>query len=443
MNTPYPIYPSQTDAFKNIAKSFASLIAKESKTKAVSAFKRNDWLAQSLGYKGHSDLLQSTQFRKQGDQAEPLRLFVHESIRTAISQTFSSKMPDIAPLIIEKAIWIMKDAEVVLSNVHPVAKLPMIFDEGSQYLSGSFSKIRDQVNASMTRKNCLPVLKLDLSELPYKVYAFLEEHSALMKVLKVAANRQDVELIYLEPDGYKFTSNWKIRASLDTWGAETIPADVLNDWCVFRDWLLQFNHVGRTHISERLKDHIFTTYHTQSRECTDENLYGDLNTQDKNLLIVLKDPKRLMNDESLLIDSRAGLSINSKLTTEIFEMDAHEQGSNNQRGWTIDRVFEDEVIEHYERIQSGYAFRLKGMSTVVKVILTPNAETGMVDYCLSHYIDTPEQMSKYVPSRQSGDYLEYALQRAVAAITEFHHIALNNGHIPDDSWLIENSYFNV
>lgn len=120
-------------------------------------------------------------------------------------------------------------------------------------------------------------------------------------------------------------------------------------------------------------------------------------------------------------------------------MIAGEKGSNNQRGWTIDGVFENEAIEHYEPIQSGYAFRLKGMSTVVTVTLTPNAETGWVDYKLSHYIKTPEQMSKYVPSRQSGDYLEYALQRGVTTITDFYKIAVRNGHIPEDSWLIANS----
>ncbi|MFI3276700.1 hypothetical protein [Vibrio sp.] len=79
------------------------------------------------------------------------------------------------------------------------------------------------------------------------------------------------------------------------------------------------------------------------------------------------------------------------------------------------------------------------MSTVVTVTLTPNAETGWVDYKLSHYINTPEQMSKYVPNRQSGDYLEYALLRGVTTITDFYKIAVRNGHIPDDSWLIANS----
>lgn len=442
MDTPYPIYPSQTDAFKNIAKSFASLIAKESKTKVLSAFKRNDWLAQSLGYKGHADLLRLTQFRKQADQGEPLRCFLHESIRTAINQTFSSKMPDIPPQIIERASLEMKDAEVVLSNTHPEAKLPMMLDEGSKYLSGSFEKIRDEINAAATRKNYVPVLKLDFSELPFNVYAVLMEHSAL-KAFKVDPNRRDVELIYLKPKGDTSSSNWKIRASLDVWGAETIPADVLNDWCVFRDWLLQFNLVGRTHISERLKDHRFITFHTQSHpEYTLENLYGDLNSEeDKNLLYALLNPnKRLMSDESSRIDSRGnGFNSTLKYSSEILKMIAGEKGSNNQRGWTIDGVFENEAIEHYEPIQSGYAFRLKGMSTVVTVTLTPNAETGWVDYKLSHYIKTPEQMSKYVPSRQSGDYLEYALQRGVTTITDFYKIAVRNGHIPDDSWLIANS----
>lgn len=51
-------------------------------------------------------------------------------------------MPDIPPQIIERASLEMKDAEVVLSNAHPEAKLPMMLDEGSKYLSGSFEKIR-------------------------------------------------------------------------------------------------------------------------------------------------------------------------------------------------------------------------------------------------------------------------------------------------------------
>jgi hypothetical protein len=37
-----------------------------------------------------------------------------------------------------------------LSNAHPEAKLPMMLDEGSKYLSGSFEKIRDEINAAAT-----------------------------------------------------------------------------------------------------------------------------------------------------------------------------------------------------------------------------------------------------------------------------------------------------
>ncbi|WP_434566064.1 hypothetical protein QFW85_14775 [Vibrio chagasii] len=55
-NPKYPVYLSQLKQFKESAKQFADLISDESEPPPISAFKRNDWLSQALGHKGHSDL---------------------------------------------------------------------------------------------------------------------------------------------------------------------------------------------------------------------------------------------------------------------------------------------------------------------------------------------------------------------------------------------------
>tara|TARA_Y100001970_G_scaffold224984_2_gene277522 strand:- start:31984 stop:33246 length:1263 start_codon:yes stop_codon:yes gene_type:complete len=93
MNTfPLPIYPSQLDSIKTKAKALAVLIAEKLDFKPLSAFKRNDYLSIALGYKGHSDLVESSKFRKEGDKYKPLWVFQNEDIASSIASVFSKNV---------------------------------------------------------------------------------------------------------------------------------------------------------------------------------------------------------------------------------------------------------------------------------------------------------------------------------------------------------------
>ncbi|EHK7585772.1 hypothetical protein ACEV7Z_06880 [Vibrio parahaemolyticus] len=108
----YPVYLSQLKQFKESAKQFADLISDESETSPISAFKRNDWLSQTLGHKGHSDLTFFAKSCRDSDTSEELYLFCDDDqLQTAIIDIFSSKLPDVPREVIESAAFQMKMGE--------------------------------------------------------------------------------------------------------------------------------------------------------------------------------------------------------------------------------------------------------------------------------------------------------------------------------------------
>ncbi|MEZ9437038.1 MULTISPECIES: hypothetical protein [Vibrio] len=111
-NPKYPIYLSQLKQFKKSAKQFADLISDESETSPISAFKRNDWLSQALGHKGHSDLTFFAKSRRDSDVSEELYLFCDgDQLQTAIIDFFSSKLPAVPREAIESAAFQMSMGE--------------------------------------------------------------------------------------------------------------------------------------------------------------------------------------------------------------------------------------------------------------------------------------------------------------------------------------------
>ncbi|MFH0232180.1 hypothetical protein ACGRPC_01500 [Vibrio diabolicus] len=108
----YPVYLSQLKQFKESAKQFADLISDESETSPISAFKRNDWLSQALGHKGHSDLTFFAKSCRDSDTSEELYLFCDDDqLQTAIIDIFSSKLPAVPREVIESAAFQMKMSE--------------------------------------------------------------------------------------------------------------------------------------------------------------------------------------------------------------------------------------------------------------------------------------------------------------------------------------------
>ena len=99
MNSPlfhFAVYPSQLDAFKTKAELLSTSISDECSIKKLSAFKRNDYLAMALGYKGHPDLVESAKFRVESDQYKPLIIFSNESLRQSIAYVFADKVAGIS-----------------------------------------------------------------------------------------------------------------------------------------------------------------------------------------------------------------------------------------------------------------------------------------------------------------------------------------------------------
>lgn len=177
MDKPHPIYPSQTETLKHRSKKFAEHIAKETNTKILSAFKRNDWLSQALGYKSHTDLLKSTEFRKQADQNQPLALFSDSALRLKIVDVFSHRT-NISNEVLSLCSKQVAEEEVILNKTNPRACLPMAMyiDEAGFYETRLETELRENINSTLTTKLGTPRLVVDLSELPTKVYQILCEH---------------------------------------------------------------------------------------------------------------------------------------------------------------------------------------------------------------------------------------------------------------------------
>jgi hypothetical protein len=66
ISTPVVIYPSQLPDLKRKVEELATAIAESLNQNRLSAFKRNDYIAASLGYKSYSDLKykKSHQFKR-------------------------------------------------------------------------------------------------------------------------------------------------------------------------------------------------------------------------------------------------------------------------------------------------------------------------------------------------------------------------------------------
>ncbi|MBO2628117.1 hypothetical protein I6M46_07410 [Shewanella algae] len=105
--------------------------------------------------------------------------------------------------------------------------------------------------------------------------------------------------------------------------------------------------------------------------------------------------------------------------------------------WTIDNALEDEAIEKAKKTEDGFSIWLKGIPLEIKIELSINGTRGGYNYHLSHAIKTPDQIDAYRSSNPWGDYDAYALHKAVSAITQHYNVAIKNGHIPSESWLVK------
>lgn len=126
----FPIYPSQLQSFKTKAKQLASYIQDMSGCIRLSNFQKNDLLSKALGYKGHSDLVQSTKSRKLADKNVPLYLFSDDHLNKNISSVICSELANIDAEDITKAINKMVENELrekePKASLHHLYKKPIL-----------------------------------------------------------------------------------------------------------------------------------------------------------------------------------------------------------------------------------------------------------------------------------------------------------------------------
>ncbi|WP_018984053.1 hypothetical protein [Salinimonas chungwhensis] len=284
ITSPVPVYPSQLDTIKSIAKDLADLIGEEVGSKRLSAFKRNDYLANALGYKGYPDLVESTKFRALGDKNETLSLFHGKGLSDSIATTFAGSVPGLTPEAaanICKTLAAREAASVRLSELKHVlgnvsreeaeavkanSNFNMFLDDES-FNPISYDGVRElnRLVEQSTPKNDNVEFAVNLSGVPDGVKFLISKHPVYVRFVK---------FIQSQDEGVKFTEicsnklrednrKWKIGAKADTWSKVKVTPEVLSEWERFSDWLNGFYPTGRVIITQRINTHRWVSMHTQ------------------------------------------------------------------------------------------------------------------------------------------------------------------------------------
>lgn len=104
--------------------------------------------------------------------------------------------------------------------------------------------------------------------------------------------------------------------------------------------------------------------------------------------------------------------------------------------------YDSNVVIELMQILGEYSFRLERIPEIeIKVKLYKYVSSKDICFETSHYIKTPEQCGAYTTNRNYAGNEEAALERAIHTITDFYKTAIENGHEPNSSWLLENTYY--
>ena len=289
MNTPlFPvaIYPSQLHAFKTKAELLSTSISAALSINKLSAFKRNDYLAIALGYKGHPDLVESSKFRVSSDKEQQLLIFSNEAIKQSIAEVFSCKIPDTTINDILLACEHLEKSELgslVLTETRKMLKgslldkpelpkadiNPMLFfdevgnsPEAIKERQGAAKFFTEQEVKNTPKKSNINIV-IDLSEVPLSIGEEFYDHRQWLKFeseVKLRNRYHNVIFKFLDPKtkgGEK--DKWKIRASIDTWSEIEASSNLLVIWNEFKDWLMSFFATERIHVTERINSHRWIT----------------------------------------------------------------------------------------------------------------------------------------------------------------------------------------
>jgi hypothetical protein len=281
---PVAIYPSQLDAFKTKAELLSTSISKALSIKKLSAFKRNDYLAIALGYKGHPDLIESSKFRVSSDTEQQLLMFSNEAIRQSIAEVFSSKLPNITAndvLLVcveleksELGSLVLSDTRKMLEGglVDKPSKAdinPMLFfdevgnsPEAIEQRQGAAKFLTEQDIKNTPKKSNINIA-INLSEVPISISEEFYDHRQWLKFeseVKLRNRHHNVIFTFNEPKiKNSIKEQWQIRASIDTWSEIVPTSNLLTIWNEFKDWLMSFFATERIHVTERINSHRWIT----------------------------------------------------------------------------------------------------------------------------------------------------------------------------------------
>ncbi len=77
----------------------------------------------------------------------------------------------------------------------------------------------------------------------------------------------------------------------------------------------------------------------------------------------------------------------------------------------------------------------------IKIYLSDANKDLPYDYDVSAHVHTPLQAGPYYPSRTNYETEEWAMTAAIQDFTRFIERAVNEGHEPNDKWIIKNVDF--
>ncbi len=308
---PIPVYPSQLSYFKSFASGFAKLLAERTSTNPLSAFKRNDYLSMALGYKSHSDLIQSTKFRKEADINEELTAFadlaLHSRIADVLWEKLNTPKEDVhycCNRIAEaeaksKFIAISRSLkleyanplpdETKVSNAFNPLSSPDSLNEASTLISSFIDADVERANKPAIKPLVLPTIQIDVSQMPRHIYKVFSQHPAV-QAIDIDVQRRDVRYSFIWHKGHvsKENPNWKISAFFDMGNDAELPMDIVIMWNKFRNWLVKFTPTDRVDLTEMNSGDQIVQLHAQSF-----SPFARMETElDKQLFNLFQEPKR-------------------------------------------------------------------------------------------------------------------------------------------------------
>jgi hypothetical protein len=107
----------------------------------------------------------------------------------------------------------------------------------------------------------------------------------------------------------------------------------------------------------------------------------------------------------------------------------------------LKELLSEELLSEQSVLVNEYSFFLGDITARIKVRIYYDAyrERDPYRFSLSHYIKTPMQAGPYIPSTPWTGSEATALGRGLDSLTRQYNHAVENGHIPSETWLVKAS----